>query len=81
MKAIKLELVEKSEITNRHAQVIVTCPAGKRLTGGGGRCISLSAIGYVFITDNYPNNDHEWKVSCDSLKDQQVQAVAHAICS
>lgn len=53
-----------------------SCPAGKKLVGGGGRCVG----GFVFLIENLPENDITWKVHCDSTKEQNVEAEAFALC-
>lgn len=62
-----------------------TCPSGKTITGGGGRCVSLGKnrsghIGWVFLYNNSPISATEWQVSCDTPQDQEVTAIANAIC-
>lgn len=58
------------------------CPKGTKLTGGGGRCIPLGppGTGWVFLYANYPKSINEWQVACDTPKEQNVTAVAYAIC-
>lgn len=59
-----------------------TCPPGKTITGGGGRCVSLGppGTGWVFLYNNSPISNTEWQVSCDTPVNQQVRAEVYGIC-
>lgn len=58
----------------------MSCPSGKKLTGGGGRCSATGPQGFVFLVNSYPINDSEWLVSCDTPNDQTVQAQIYIFC-
>lgn len=64
----------------RFPKVSSTCPPGMKLTGGGGGCISLSNIGWVFLVKSQPENNNSWYVFCDSQRDQNVKAEVWATC-
>lgn len=64
----------------RWPSATVSCPSGKKLTGGGGACKSLDNKGWVFLNQNRPHNNNEWFVSCDTPENQNVLAEAWAIC-
>lgn len=53
------------------------------MTGGGGKCQYLgdNTLGYVYLIENYPNGDFEWKATCDSEKEQDVKVEVYAYCS
>lgn len=80
-KAITGEMVVNSVTARRWPTATVNCPAGMKLTGGGGKCIDMGKLGWVFMKFNAPLNDHAWTVNCDSSKEQQVKAEAYAFCS
>lgn len=60
--------------------MIISCPAGKNMMGGGGRCISLGGQGFVILTSNAPQDGNTWKVSCDTPEQQNVMAEVFIIC-
>lgn len=64
----------------RFPTATVGCPYGKTLRGGGGRCISLSGVGWTFIKDSYPSSETEWVVQCDTPEQQNVKVEAFAVC-
>lgn len=57
-----------------------SCPAGKKMVGGGGRCLALSPEGWTWLWGSSPENNNTWRVTCDSPKDQNVQAIAFVFC-
>lgn len=69
-------------VAPRRPVAVATCPPGKALTGGGGHCSTLGPIenSFVYVVNNYPISNTQWEVSCDTLKFDQVTAVACAIC-
>lgn len=60
--------------------MILSCPAGKKMVGGGGTCTSLGMVGWVMLVNNSPISDNEWQVSCDTPEHQMVMAEAFAVC-
>lgn len=63
----------------RWPQARASCPAGMRLTGGGGNCKS-DGRGWVFLFQSRPENN-DWLVACDTPEQQNVIAEAWAICA
>lgn len=55
-------------------------------TGGGGNCISEftdngDPVGWVYLVKNNLVGDNQWRVACDSQKNQNVTAEATVICN
>ncbi|ECC0671418.1 shufflon protein B [Salmonella enterica subsp. enterica] len=55
-----------------------TCPTGKRVTGGGGICTSLT--GYIWLTRSFPSANNSWSAACDTTEDQNGSITVYAIC-
>lgn len=79
---MKCEIVGGEAVAWRWPSALANCPSGKKMTGGGGRCISLepAGVGDVRLTNNVPENDNTWRVSCDTGAQQNVRAEAFAVC-
>lgn len=58
----------------------VSCSAGKRMTGGGGGCKSLTEMGWTFLASSNPSSENEWRVQCNTPLNQNVLAEAYAVC-
>lgn len=76
------EIVRGEASAFRWPSALANCPSGKRMTGGGGKCIALGApgVGDVRLTANAPENDNTWRVNCDTGAYQNVRAEAFAVC-
>ncbi|KAJ6637703.1 Band 4.1-like protein 5 [Pseudolycoriella hygida] len=74
------EIVRSYSLGFRWPSSVVSCPGGKRMTGGGGLCRSTTDKGFVFIIENRPLNDNEWRVACDTPESQHVIAESYAVC-
>lgn len=74
------EIVRNYAVGWRFPSVVVGCPAGKQMTGGGGLCKSLANKGWVFLYENRPINDYQWTVACDTPEQQNVLAEAFVVC-
>lgn len=76
------DLVKSTATAHRWPTATASCPSGKKITGGGGRCVSLgnNGVGWVFLSNSYPINDNEWTVSCDTPKEQNVRAEVYVLC-
>lgn len=57
-----------------------SCPPGEKMLGGGGHCSTPLPQGFVFLTRNYPVNENEWHVACDTPHQQNVIATVSIIC-
>lgn len=77
------DLIKTSATALVRPSVQISCPTGKKVTGGGGRCVSLGApgMGWTFLWESYPLNDVEWKVSCDTPNVQNVRLDAYILCN
>lgn len=64
----------------RFSGVTATCPAPKKVVGGGGNCESLSQQGTVWLVTSVPRNDNSWFTYCDSTKNQMIRSTSYAIC-
>lgn len=73
-------MVKNYAIAVRWPTAVATCPPGKVLLGGGGNCKSLGLIGWALTRANFPQNDREWVVSCDTPKIQNILAEVWAVC-
>ena len=63
--------------------VVVTCPAGKRVVGGGARVIGSGAP-VVSITENFPDSDGvHWNAKANEVvaTNQSWQLQAYALCA
>ncbi len=63
--------------------VVVTCPAGKRVVGGGARAIGNGAV-VVSITENFPDSDGvHWNSKANEVvaTAQTWQLQAYALCA
>lgn len=74
------EIVKNYGVAYRWPSVVVSCPAGKKMTGGGGYCKSLENKGWVFLYANHPINDNQWTVACDTPEQHHVMAEAFVVC-
>lgn len=74
------EIVRNYSVAYLWPSVVVGCPAGKKMTGGGGLCKSLENKGWVFLYENRPINDNQWSVACDTPEHQHVMAEAFVVC-
>lgn len=82
IKAIAVQVVHNEATQNQYTSIIATCPQGTSLTGGGGHCMDLAGMGSTYLKLSYPADNKRWNVRCESpLKQQQVKAVAYAICT
>ncbi|OYZ12790.1 MAG: hypothetical protein B7Y39_18835 [Bdellovibrio sp. 28-41-41] len=54
------------------------CSPGQKVTGGGGSC--SGGGGFNFIISSAPVSDTGWSIACDTPNNQNVTAVATAIC-
>lgn len=82
IKAIANQIVNKESTQNQYTTTTVTCPQGTSLTGGGGHCMDLAGKGSTYLKLNFPVDNKNWSVRCESpLKEQQVKAIAYAICA
>lgn len=71
--------MEKTTVSAyRWPVAIATCPAGKKVVGGGGHCSSQG--GFTFLTLSGPENDNAWKIVCDTTKDWWANADSYAVC-
>lgn len=77
--------ITSSATAFRFPVATATCPSGTSATGGGGSCISLGQngppIGWVWLVSSDAIGDNQWRVSCDTPKDQYVTAQATIFCS
>ncbi|WP_209904503.1 shufflon system plasmid conjugative transfer pilus tip adhesin PilV [Pantoea cypripedii] len=73
-------IIAASANMTRFAGVTATCPAPKKLTGGGGNCVSPSGQGSVWLVTSVPTSDSSWYVYCDSTKEQTIQVTSYAVC-
>lgn len=64
----------------RQPVATVSCPSGKRMTGGGGGCKSLTDMGWTLLVSSYPSSENEWRVQCNTPVNQNVLAEAYAVC-
>lgn len=64
----------------RFSGVTATCPAPKKVVGGGGNCESLSQQGTVWLVTSVPRGDDSWFTYCDSTKNQMIRSTSYAIC-
>lgn len=68
-------------VAKRQATAIVSCPVGKRMSGGGGECYDAGMKGYTFVKESGPIGDGTaWQLRCDSWEDQNVMARVSVIC-
>lgn len=74
------DVLRGSAIAFRFPAATVSCPAGKKMVGGGGRCISLGNVGWVILIESRPENDNTWRVQCDTPEQQNVMAESYAVC-
>lgn len=76
------EIVKGTATAHRQPVATVSCPSGKRMTGGGGRCLSVDPkLGWTFIKESYPSNANEWRVQCDTPVYQSILAEVFAVCN
>ncbi|MGH2830633.1 MAG: hypothetical protein ACRDJM_09130 [Actinomycetota bacterium] len=61
-----------------YRRVEVTCPAGKRVLGGGG---ANTATGGVIMTDSYPPLDTMWRVYFKNNDGITHRIAAWAVCA
>lgn len=64
----------------RFSGVTATCPAPKKVVGGGGNCESISQQGTVWLVTSIPRGDDSWFSYCDSTKNQMIRSTSYAIC-
>lgn len=76
------KIISNSVTVRRWPVATATCPEGTTLSGGGGRCIPLGppGTGWVYLYNNSPVSNTKWEVGCDTPKEQNVKAIAYAIC-
>lgn len=74
------EIVRNYATSYRWPSAVASCPAGKKMMGGGGLCKSLANKGWVFLYANRPLNDNQWNVACDTPEAQFVLAEAYVVC-
>ncbi|XP_031631878.1 atlastin-like [Contarinia nasturtii] len=77
---VETELVRAEVVAFRWPVAVARCPSGSRLVGGGGNCRSITPVGWVFVAGNFPANDYEWIVRCDTPERQNVMGESWAIC-
>jgi len=75
------QIIFSSSNANRYSSSYAACPAGKKISGGGGNCVSPSGEGSVWLVKSVPENDSGWSVYCDSTKNQTITAQSYAICN
>lgn len=73
-------MVQNAAEAWRWPHAYASCPAGKKLVGGGGGCSSPSGIGWAFLFYDGPENDNTWKVACDTPQHQNLRASVFALC-
>lgn len=73
-------IVSVSTITKRFSAATATCPAPKKVVGGGGNCESITNQGTVWLVTSIPSGDASWFAYCDSTKEQMIRSTSYAIC-
>lgn len=73
-------IVSASADVMRFSAATATCPAPKKIVGGGGNCESLSHEGTVWLVTSIPSGDASWFAYCDSTKNQIIRSTSYAIC-
>lgn len=75
------ELVQGPNVTlapNAYTSAYASCPAGKKVLGGGG---SNSSRGLVVLTDSFPAGENLWGVYMQNNSAQSLVFRAFAICA
>ncbi|WP_223716117.1 hypothetical protein, partial [Escherichia coli] len=72
------QIVTASRTAWRFPGATATCPSGKKVTGGGGRCSTNT--GYIWLNFSQPSGDNAWTASCDTTEDQNGSITVYAIC-
>ncbi|MHA7594375.1 shufflon system plasmid conjugative transfer pilus tip adhesin PilV [Pantoea sp. XAF26B01_ASV70] len=73
-------IVSASSDVMRFSAATATCPAPKKVVGGGGNCESLTHQGTVWLVTSIPSGDASWFAYCDSTKNQIIRSTSYAIC-
>lgn len=76
------QMIVRNAVTAfRWPRAVVSCPGGRTMTGGGGRCSSADGVtGWTFEVENFPSSASEWTVQCDTPKNQNILAEVYAVC-
>ncbi|EBE7283770.1 shufflon protein B [Salmonella enterica] len=72
------QIVTASRTAWRFPGATATCPSGKKVTGGGGRCSTNT--GYIWLNFSQPSGDNAWTASCDTTEEQNGSITVYAIC-
>lgn len=77
-----LEIVSGESATNSVTkQFDISCPAGKKLIGGGGQV--FNAGGFAALDESYPVNDTTWRVTAYEINPTAVnwKVIGYASCA